>query len=93
MIIHEYFFVAVGVFVWELEQQLTEPVTMRERFKLTVSSLLWGAVALVFDDEILGLFHITTTPTWWTYVALGFFIDILKDKVLPKPKDYGRDTR
>lgn len=90
---HEYVYIMIGVIAWELEQQLTKPETVRIRIGMTINALLWGALVLVFDDEILGAFKVNEQPEWWIYILLGFFVDIIKSQFLPKEKHARTDSK
>lgn len=88
---HEYALVIYGVVAWQLQQQFTKPVTLRQRMNYIGRSMIWGGMLVVFDDEIadfladneiVDLWHDDgETIVWYFYIAIGFAIDIIRHKI------------
>ena len=75
---HEFLLLFYGVGLWRIEQILTKPMTFSEHRKRTAKSMAWGAIFIVWDDEIADIIqHFTSFPIeiqWYHYIVVGFFI-------------------
>ena len=87
---HPYALVLYGIILWQIEQSFFGGLNLRHRVRLVGRSLAWGALVVVFDDEILQFlydqFDIYLEAGWWYYIIAGFFIDIIRGKIVKDEK-------
>jgi hypothetical protein len=95
MLTHEYAMVIYGVLLWQIQQQFTKRIPLRERFNYIGRSMIWGGMIVVFDDEIadwlldsfeVDLYHYDENDeaigiSWYFYMGVGFLIDIVRHKI------------
>jgi hypothetical protein len=95
LLLHEYAFVLYGVLAWQLQQHFTHKTTIRQRLNFIGRSMIWGGMLVVFDDELadwllesfeIDLYfydenHNAIGIDWYFYTAIGFLIDIIRQKI------------
>ena len=90
---HEYALCLYGIILWEFSEYLQSKtpfkVFVKQSSKDILNSLLWCALVLVVDDELLAQYNklaiidFKSIP-WQMYIMIGFFIDIIRAKYVKK---------
>jgi len=84
---HEYILALYGIILWQIEQHFTRNTTFQEKKKEVGISLIWVGMLITFDDEIVSFLNISIELTWYHYVGLGFFIDIIRQRITGEKKE------
>ncbi len=99
ILLHPYALVLYGIIAWQIEQSFFGGLRLRHRVRLIGRSLAWGALVVIFDDEILDFifnqFDIYLETAYYYYIIAGFFIDIIRGKIVKdeKKEEYELDQR
>jgi len=87
---HPYLLCLYGIILWQLEQQLTNKITLKNRVAFVGRSMIWAGAIVVFDDEIISVINekidFVIHEEWYFYLIAGFLIDIVRSVVTSKTK-------
>lgn len=95
IIFHPYVLALYGVTLWQIEQWFSSKKPFRQfladAHRNIGRSLVWVGIVVVFDDEIMGKYNhwaaidYTEIPLYF-YTIAGFFIDLIRTKIIDKVK-------
>jgi hypothetical protein len=96
IVLHPYTLAVYGVLLWQVEQWWRSKADWRTFLKDSQRnigrSLVWVGLVVVFDDEIIGKYNhwaasdIPNPAPIYFYTLAGFFIDIIRTKIIDKTK-------
>lgn len=95
IIFHPYVLALYGVTLWQIEQWFSSKKPfgqfLKDAHRNMGRSLVWVGIVVVFDDEIMGKYNqwaamdYTEIPLYF-YTIAGFFIDLIRTKIIDKVK-------